>query len=92
MMNIYHKLRDNNAESARILVREILKNKSVTKTAKILHISRHTVRRARDGSLKDYSKKPKHSPNKTSCDLEKLILKEAKRTNYRYRLLNIGNS
>ena len=88
MMNIYHKLRDNNPESARILVREILKNKSVTKTAKILHISRHTVRRARDGSLKDYSRKPKHSPNKISCKIEDLIVKEAERTNYKYRLLS----
>jgi len=88
MTNIYHKLRNNNPESARILVREVLKNNSVSKTAKLLNISRHTVRRARDGSLKDYSKRPKYIPNKIPSDLEILIIKEAKRTNYRYRLLS----
>jgi len=44
MINIYHKLRDNNPESARILVRKLLKNKSVTKTTEIfLNVSDKSI-------------------------------------------------
>ena len=89
MNNIYHKLRESNCKSARILVRDILvKNKgNVSKTAQILGISRTTVRRARDGDLTDYSRKPKTSPKKISSDFESLILFEAKNTGYRHRRL-----
>jgi transposase len=90
MNSIYHTLRKNNPESARLLVREILKknNYNVSKTAKILSISRQTVRRARDGTLSDLSRKPKHSPNRIKEEFENLILKEAKRTHFGYRLLS----
>ena len=90
MNNIYHTLRKNNPESARLLVREVLKknNYNVSKTARILSISRQTVRRARDGTLADLSRRPKLSPNKTPEKLENLILEEAKRTHYGYRLLS----
>ncbi len=54
----------------------------MSKTARILDISRHTVRRARDGSLKDLPRAPKH--NKTPSNLEGLIVYEAKRTGFRY--------
>ena len=81
MDNIYHTLRKNNPESARLLVREVLKknNYNVSKTARILSISRQTVRRARDGTLADLSRRPKLSPNKTPEKLENLILEEAKK-------------
>ena len=71
-----------------MLVRDVLKNNNgnVSKTAKILGISRVTVRRARDGELHDLSKKPKRT-RRMDCKLENLIIEEAKRTSYRYRLL-----
>jgi len=49
-----------------------------------LGISRHIIRRARDGSLHDLSRAPKHIPHKTSSDLEHFIVQEAKRTGFRY--------
>ena len=59
----------------------------ISKTAKILGISRKTVRRAINGPLSDISRKPKSSPNKTPPNFEDLIVKEAKRTGFRYRRL-----
>lgn len=49
----YHDLRKLSPEFARETVRKVLEKNSgnVSKTAKILGISRKTVRRARDGSL-----------------------------------------
>jgi len=59
----------------------------ISKTAKILGISRKTVRRAINGPLSDISRKPKSFPNKTPPNFEDLIVKEAKRTGFRYRRL-----
>ena len=89
MIKLYHELRKASPEKARELVRKVLEqNKgNVSKTAKILGISRNTVRRARDGPLKDLSRRPKNSPNKTNSILEELITKEAKKTGFRYRRL-----
>ncbi len=60
-------------------------NGNVSETARILGISRNAVRRARDGSLEDLSRRPHHSPNKTEHSLEELIVKESKKTGFRYR-------
>lgn len=89
MIKLYHELRKASPEKARELVRKILQqNKgNVSKTAKILGISRNTVRRARDGPLKDLSRRPKNCPNKTDSKLENLILEEARKTGFRYRRL-----
>ena len=87
-IGIYHKLRKMQPESARTLVREVLdkQNGNVKRTAEILGISRVTVRRARDGTLEDKSKRPKNIPNRTP--FEDLIVSVAKETGYRYRLLS----
>ena len=52
-------LRKIEAFKARELVRTVLAKNSgnVSKTARILEISRNTVRRAREGSLKDLSRR-----------------------------------
>ena len=50
--------------------------------ARLLGISRKTVRRAREGPLEDLSRKPKSSPRRLRADFEQLILTEAKRTGY----------
>ena len=85
-IKVYHELRKVSPEKARMLVRKVLEQNdgNVSKTARILGISRHTVRRARDGSLHDLPRAPKHIPHKTSSDLENLIVQEAKRTGFRY--------
>jgi len=90
MNSIYHDLRKSNPESARILTRNVLKenNGNVSKTARILGISRVTVRRARDKDLNDLSRKPKHVRKKIDYFLESLIVEESKNTGYRYRLLS----
>jgi transposase len=90
MNNYYHKLREKSPASARTLVRSIYNNNSfnIKKTARILKISRNTVRRAIRGPLNDISKKPKNSPNKINPYLEELIVKEAKYTNFRYKRLH----
>jgi DNA-binding NtrC family response regulator len=61
---IYHELRDISPEKARELVRKVVANQEgdVSETARILNISRPTVRRARDGGLEDQSRRPLHSP------------------------------
>ena len=89
-ISVYHELREVSPEKARLLVRKVLyQNKgNVTKTAKILGISRNTVRRARDGELKDMSRAPKNIPHKTPNHLENLIVHEAKRTGFRYTRLS----
>ena len=85
-IKVYHELKKVSPEKARMLVRKVLEQNdgNVSKTARILGISRHTVRRARDGSLHDLPRAPKHIPHKTSSDLENLIVQEAKRTGFRY--------
>jgi hypothetical protein len=81
--------RDVSPEKARGLVKKILEknNGDVSETARILATSRKTVRRARDGTLEDKSRKPNNSPNKTESSLEGLIIQEGKNTGYRYRRL-----
>jgi len=85
----YHEVREISPENARKLVRKVLARQSgnVAHTASILGITRATVRRARDGAMNDLSKKPKTSPKKTDFGLEKLIVKEARTTSFRYRRL-----
>ena len=85
----YHELRKTNPVSARMLVRKILaqNNGNVSKTAKILGIDRKTVRRARDGTLEDLSRRPKNINNKTEKELENLIVSEAKETGFGYKRL-----
>jgi len=85
----YHEVREISPENARRLVRKVLAHQSgnVAHTASILGITRATVRRARDGTMKDLSTRPKSSPRRTDLGLEKLIVKEAKITSFRYRRL-----
>ncbi|HOL06156.1 MAG TPA: helix-turn-helix domain-containing protein [Syntrophorhabdaceae bacterium] len=85
----YKELRNQSPKFAREIVRRVLKENwgNVSKVARILGISRHTVRRAREGELEDKSKRPKKIPRKTDAFLEKLIVKEGERTGYRYRRL-----
>ena len=90
MSSLYHKIKmESDAKAGRILAREILErnNGDVSKAAKILGISRLTVRRARDGNLEDESKAPKSIKNKTSFNLESIVIEEGKKTGYRYRRL-----
>ncbi|MDI6727377.1 MAG: helix-turn-helix domain-containing protein, partial [Thermodesulfovibrionales bacterium] len=77
MSILYHELREIETSKARELVRKVLSknNGNVSETARILGISRNTVRRARDGGLEDLSRRPHHSPNKTEHSLEELIVK-----------------
>jgi len=89
MLN-YHEIRVLSPEKAREALLKVLgKNGgNVSKTARILRICSKTVRRGRDGTLEDISKVPNHSPGKTECFLEGLIVKEGKCTGYRYRRLS----
>ena len=89
-MNItYHEMAEISKQKARELVRKVLQNTrgDVSKTARILKISRLTVRRARDGPLEDRSRRPHHSPRRLSNHFEDLIVFEAKRTGYRAQRL-----
>ena len=81
---VYHDLRRTSPEAARLLVRKVLEQQggNVSKTARILGISRKTVRRAREGPLEDLSGRPKSSPRQLRADFEQLILTEAKRAGY----------
>jgi len=90
MINIYHEIRKIEPSKARKLIRDVLEsnNGNVSKTARILNISRHTVRRARDGPLEDISRRPKRTPNRIDQALESLVVEEAKRTGFRYRRLS----
>jgi len=84
-MNIgYHDACEVSKEKARVLVRRVLENTggNVSKTARILGISRKTVRRAREGPLEDYSRRPKHMPRKIPSHFEELIVVEGKMTGY----------
>lgn len=86
----YRELRRISPEKAREIVRKTLEKQkgNVSATARVLAISRNTVRRARDGPLEDLSRRPHSSPRKTSSYLEELIVEEAKRTGFRYRRLS----
>lgn len=78
---IYHELRKISPEKAREVVRKVYEqnNCNISKTAKILCISTHTVHRAINGPLHDKSRKPKNSPRKALTHLENLIILEAKK-------------
>ncbi|NOX19972.1 MAG: IS481 family transposase [Nitrospirae bacterium] len=86
---LYHELRRIEPSKARQLVRGVLKRNggNVSKTARILGISRQTVRRAREGPLEDLSRRPHRSPRKTEHALEEFIVKVGRKTGYRYRRL-----
>ena len=88
-MITYHEIRGISPQKARQLVRRVLlaQRGNVSTTAAILGISRHTVRRAREGPLEDHSRRPKHCPRKTPERFECWIVCEAQRTGFRYRRL-----
>lgn len=85
----YHDLRKLSPEKAREIIRKVLDNNggNVSETARILGVSRATVRRGRDGELGDMSRKPLSSPNRTESRFEELLVKEGKHTGFRYRRL-----
>ena len=89
MIVSYHELRMIAPRKARELVRKILASTggNISETARIAGISRHTVRRTRDGDLDDRSRRPLRSPRRTPSAYERLIVAEAKRTRFRYRRL-----
>lgn len=89
MLN-YHEIRALSPEKAREIVRKILRNNkgNISLTAQILNITCKTVRRARYGTLEDYSRRPHRSPHKTKTMLENLIVTEGRKTGYRYRRLS----
>jgi putative transposase len=86
----YHDVREVSSCKARELVRKVLvrNHGNVSHTARVLGISRQTVRRARDGGLDDLSRRPHHCPRKTPDEFECLIVAEGKRTGFRYRRLS----
>jgi len=86
----YHELREISPLKAREMILKVLERQggNVSRTARVLGISRHTVRRAREGPLEDRSRRPKHSPRKLSTELTGLILRCARRTGFRYRRLS----
>jgi hypothetical protein len=85
----YHEVRAISPVKAREVVRKVLGQHggNVSEVARVLGIARQTVRRARDGDLKDRSRRPHHSPGKTPDHFETLIVTEARRTHFRYRRL-----
>ena len=87
MIVSYHELRMIAPRKAREVARKVLTSRggNVSETARILGISRQTVRRARDGDPDDRSRRPGRSPRRTPKAYEKLIVAEAKRTRFRYR-------
>ena len=86
MLWLYEKIKKNQwVEVARSFSKQILdeKNWNVSQTSKILWCSRRTIRRARDWTSEDWSRKPKNLCKfKTKQDLEELILFERKTTKY----------
>lgn len=89
-MLTYHEIRKLSPEKAREVVRKVLTENdgNVSKAARILKIKRGTVRRARDGTLEDTSRRPHTSPNRTVSSLEDFIVYEGRETGYRYRRLS----
>jgi len=88
-MLTYHEIRNLSPKKAREVVKSVLRknNNNVSKTARILKIERKTVRRARDGTEEDQSRRPHFSPNKINSVFENLIILEGRKTRYRYRRL-----
>jgi len=90
LKGLYHETRKLSPAAARQLVRKILENNNgnVSKTARIMNIARETVRRAREGPLEDQSRRPHRSPRKIETSLEDLIVREGRRTGFRYKRLS----
>jgi transposase len=86
----YTELRKANPEFARRTVISLYENtRNISKVAKILKATRKTVRKIirrfkehREEGLKDLSRRPKRSPNKTPPHLELAILSVRKNTGY----------
>lgn len=81
----YHRIRlKRDPEAARELVRSVLDEQlgNVARVAKILGITRPTVRRARDGKLNDLDRTPHSQPTRTTSALELVVLAERKTTGY----------
>jgi transposase len=85
----YHELRKISPEKAREVIRKVLEREggNVSRTARILGISRHTVRRAREGPLEDRSRRPKRVWRRRGTYLEGLIVKEAEDSGCGYRMV-----
>jgi len=82
----YKKLRAINPEAARKAVLEYLmtNNHNITNTAKAFAINRPVVydilTKEKKGDLKDRSKRPKHSPNKTPRGIEDKVIEAKNKT------------
>lgn len=89
-MLTYHEIRQLSESKAREVILAVLKKKrgNVSATARALKIQRRTVRRARDGTREDNSRRPHNSPRRTETFLEQLTVKEGELTGYRYRRLS----
>jgi len=80
--------RINPVEARKILLRTFRETQGNTlRTAKALHCSRNTVkkfvRRQQMGlSLEDLSRRPLRSPRQTAKEIEELVVKERKLTNF----------
>lgn len=84
-MKLYHAMKQEHGDvAARSLVRKILiqEQGNVSRAASILGCSRLCIRRARDGTLDDGDRTPKHQPGKTETGLEQLILAVRQKTGY----------
>jgi transposase len=90
-MLTYHEIRRLSPEKAREVARKVLSENegNVSRAARILGVKRDTIRRARDGTLDDVSKRPHSSPNRTASALEDFIIYEGRETGYRYRRLSL---
>ena len=86
----YQEIRSISPNKAREIIRRCLLKKkgNVSAVARSLHIHPKTVRRARDGTLEDQSKRPHTSPKRTDSELENIIRREGIHTGYRYRRLS----
>ena len=80
----YYELREISKEKALELVRKVLVNmqENLSEMAWILNIARKKVRRTRDGTLSDYPRRPKSSPNKIDSHFEDFIVTEVRHTSY----------
>jgi len=94
----YTELRKANSEFARKTVLTLYENtESISKVAKLLKTTRKTVRNIikrfkelKKECLKDLSRRPKKSPNKTPPHLELVIASVRKKTGYgRYRIVKV---
>ncbi len=76
----YKKIRKVNPEAARIAVLEYLSSneKNISDCSKVFGINRvvvyNIIQKGREGDLKDRSKAPKNIPNKTSREVEELVI------------------